>query len=1384
MAPVVDTVFSVTSEAPRATALSIEIPLASLATDRFQVIRKLGVGGMATVYEVHDRSTGRRLALKRLHPDEDRKRGRRMLELFEREFYTLSQITHPRVVEAYDYGLDDQGPYYTMELLEGGELQSRAPLSVVDACRIGRDVCSALSLLHSRRLVYRDLNPRNIHCTRDGSAKLIDFGGTTDMGPSRQVVGTPAYCAPEALDLQPLDARTDLYSLGATLYFALTGRHAYPAKTFVQLRDFWNIRPARPAELVEGIPPALDALVMDLLSQDPTVRPANAGEVMEQLAAIDGRPVEEHLLVTQAYLASPNLVGRDAPLARVRAKLLRTLRGYGSALLFTGPSGVGRTRLLAACLIESKLLGALALRADSSDAGEDYGVVRALAASLLEAAPELGQRCAEPRLPLLGHVLPQLLAGRPAVQLQTFDDENRLRAQILAALREWFVAFSRERPLVLAVDDLQAIDEPSAAFLALCAHEAAKHPIAVIATSETGAPVAVPTALKLFEAAAASMQVTTLSARHSEDLLRSVFGDVPQLQAVAHKLHAISQGNPRDTLKLAQYLVDKGVARYRSGAWSLPAKFDDGDLPASMAAALRVQIDALEPATRELATLVALAEDRDLAFDECAALYPDVPAKKVHDRFDTLVTAQLLEREGDHYHVNHSGVVAALVQGLTEDTSRTLHERLAQLFARRGDEELRRAAHLFEAGQAAAGVDVLVPYAEKSQALTDNRPLEYLKLVQSLPDTWFDVYKQAIALCLELERPAIQLFTLRNRLAGLVNVSGTPSTLSHPEFLALITQLANDSGLTGYAKLDPSLPAGERLKRTFEIEKARSEASDEKTRGLDPMVALKYLIRTQIAAAGMAAIAVDYAFWSQLPSIAPFVPLSPAVGVIETLIEGVGARIAGRSERACVLYRQVIERTDQPDRAGLDESNHRFLRYGVMNALGIMEAAMGFNSCQSWADAVESEPLHLVNALQIRILHQLWQGRVRDADRFRERVELLRIESASRQLGDGLHLVMQVVAHALSDDLTRLKHTLDEVRSFSDKHPAWSHVVDYASGEYQRIRGDHASAAVQLRAAVEGIACGTHPIWAFAVGAYVNVSTMLGDVDEAYEFGNQCLAIAEQSQLGYMEHYIRMPLAVACAERGEFERAAALAEAVITGLRAIGSDGLNLVLAYETRARVAIRAKDTEAYESYARACADQCRAAGSRVLGAKYERLVRAATSAAVHVSDSAPDHVLATLTGTQLTSVLVGCNRPSERAERALSLLLRRSGAEAGYLYLIGDHGPELVAQAGPTEPPLGLPAIIGEFVDAELHERDLMTRSLEAEDVPAPNSLWPSARGEHHQLVLLSHQMSEGFAVTGVAALVVKPGSPFVHPGSLASHLSRLVFDAGDVTPILGS
>src|SRR5689334_16520142 len=195
--------------------------------ERYRIIKPLGQGGMARVYHVVDTVSGREVALKQLLAGDDPQRDA-LVSSFEAEFNALAQLSHPRVIEVHDYGLAEGSPFYTMELLDGGDLGARAPMPWREASALIYDVCSSLALLHSRRFVHRDIGPRNIRCTHDGRAKLIDFGTMAPMGVCRLVAGTPAFVAPEVVHRSALDGRSDLFSLGATLYYALTKRSPFP----------------------------------------------------------------------------------------------------------------------------------------------------------------------------------------------------------------------------------------------------------------------------------------------------------------------------------------------------------------------------------------------------------------------------------------------------------------------------------------------------------------------------------------------------------------------------------------------------------------------------------------------------------------------------------------------------------------------------------------------------------------------------------------------------------------------------------------------------------------------------------------------------------------------------------------------------------------------------------------------------------------------------------------------------------------------------------------------------------------------------------------------------------------------------------------------------
>ena len=157
--------------------------------NRYLVKEELASGGMGIVYRVLDRSTGEDPALKRLNREAVSQPF--LVAAFEREYQVLAGLAHPRIIRVFDYGVDEIGAYYTMELLEGQDMRKAAPLPYREACALLRDVATSLALLHARRLIHRDLSPANVRMTPDGHCKLIDFGALASFGSSRLVVGTP-----------------------------------------------------------------------------------------------------------------------------------------------------------------------------------------------------------------------------------------------------------------------------------------------------------------------------------------------------------------------------------------------------------------------------------------------------------------------------------------------------------------------------------------------------------------------------------------------------------------------------------------------------------------------------------------------------------------------------------------------------------------------------------------------------------------------------------------------------------------------------------------------------------------------------------------------------------------------------------------------------------------------------------------------------------------------------------------------------------------------------------------------------------------------------------------------------------------------------------------
>ncbi len=286
-------------------------------SDRYELLRLLGRGGMAEVYAARDHTLGREVAVKVLLDRflEDNAFTRR----FHDEARHVARLNHPNLVAVYDTGIDRNQPYIVMELVEGRSLQeaiTAGGLTEERALDIVADVCTALAYAHDRGLIHRDIKPGNILLSNDGAVKVTDFGiaravDNETVTRTAAVLGTAAYLSPEQAQGLDVDPRSDLYSLGVVLYEALTGNQPFSGDSPVTVA-YQHVQesPRPPRELVPGISPAAEAITMRALAKNPANRYQHAGEMHDDLVnAREGRPVgapavmsaEETALLQPAY---------------------------------------------------------------------------------------------------------------------------------------------------------------------------------------------------------------------------------------------------------------------------------------------------------------------------------------------------------------------------------------------------------------------------------------------------------------------------------------------------------------------------------------------------------------------------------------------------------------------------------------------------------------------------------------------------------------------------------------------------------------------------------------------------------------------------------------------------------------------------------------------------------------------------------------------------------------------------------------------------------------------------------------------------------------------------------------------------------------------------
>jgi predicted ATPase len=593
----------------------------------YKVLSLLGRGGMGVVYKARQDSLDRPVALKFL--PEECAQDPAWLARFRREARTASALNHPHICTIYDIGESARRHFLSMELVEGRTLEALIcrHLPVEELARLLRQAARALAAAHAAGVVHRDIKPANLMVREDGILKVLDFGlarrlpesgvkrsGSSGNGTDPGIrVGTLLYMSPEQARAEPVDAATDIFSLGLVLYELATGRHPFRADSEVGVLHAIVVQEPMPASrLNPEVPAVLEELAQHMLAKDPRLRPT----AMEVEAALNqltkkspGKP-GIHL----AGPASRPMVGREQEWAALRSGFEEAAAGRGLLLCVTGEPGLGKTTL-----VESFLEGL-------APSGQTWNLARGRCSERLAGA--------EAYLPFL-EALDSLLQGERGasaaqamkllaptwyVQLAPLAADDPSLSRVLAEAKEasqerrkrelgvFLHEMSRQRPLVVFLDDIHWADPSSVDLLAYLGSRCSGWRLLLVLTCRPSDLLRSqhpfgPVKLEL-QGRGVCREITLLFLSRDDvsHYLSLAFAGHQFPEEFVAVLHSRTEGNPLFMVDLLRYLRDHEVIVQDQGRWSLVRALPDlnRELPESVRAMIQRKMDELSTADRHL----------------------------------------------------------------------------------------------------------------------------------------------------------------------------------------------------------------------------------------------------------------------------------------------------------------------------------------------------------------------------------------------------------------------------------------------------------------------------------------------------------------------------------------------------------------------------------------------------------------------------------------------------------------------------------------------------------------------------------------------------------------------------------------------------------------
>jgi serine/threonine protein kinase len=581
------------------------------------VKRFLGEGGKKKVYLAHDSLLDRDVAFALIKTDglNDASRTR-----VTREAQAMGRLgSHPHIVTVFDLGEEppstSQGegrdggqPYMVTELMGGGDVEGAIEkaeghkLPLEQALRIAIETCQGLEFAHQRGIVHRDLKPGNVWLTVDGVAKIGDFGLAVAIDRSRltregMMVGTVSYMPPEQATGGTVDARSDLYSLGAMIYEMVCGRPPFVGDDSVAIiGQHLNTPPVAPSWHRPDLPTTLEALILRLLEKDPSKRPASASEVRQALESVDlSEPVGVGLKPAPTNQDNPlyrrTFVGREQELRQLQSAFDAAISGSGSLVMVVGEPGIGKTAVCEQLATYVGLRGGKALMGHCYEEGSlslpYLAFVEAMRSYVLAREPEglksdLGTGAAE-----VARIVSEV-RDRVQVELRPSGDPEDDRYRLLQAVTTFLRNASTVQPLLIILEDLHWADRGTLDLLLHVARNMQGARLLIVGTyRDVEVDRSHPLSATLAELRRASnfqrVPLRGLTVDEVQRMMSAIRGQEATWSR-AEAIYRQTEGNPLFIQEVLRYLVEAGLVVREGGRY---VRTDDGSPEAGIPEGLR-----------------------------------------------------------------------------------------------------------------------------------------------------------------------------------------------------------------------------------------------------------------------------------------------------------------------------------------------------------------------------------------------------------------------------------------------------------------------------------------------------------------------------------------------------------------------------------------------------------------------------------------------------------------------------------------------------------------------------------------------------------------------------------------------------------------------------